>query len=95
MRNLFVKFHMTAHDKIDILAVGVTLTDYMWLIGDMYFAGIHPHHYVIFTFLSMLSILSVLAVFRMCKRHHKAKIRRLALLKEANSYVPLLRHSEK
>ena len=76
LKNKF-NLHITEHDKIDLLTVGVTLTDFCWLVGDMVFAGVHIHHYFIFSLLLLLSIASVFAIIRMCKRHSKAKLRRL------------------
>lgn len=92
---LFNKIHCTEHDKLDLITIGVTITDYCWLIGDMVFSGVHPHHLVIFTSLSLLSLMSVMAMKRMIKRHHKsikAKVERRA---REDAYVPQSRQSEK
>lgn len=97
LKNL-LNVHITAHDKIDLLTVGVTLTDFMWLCGDMLFAGVHYHHYVIFPLLFGLSVASVFAIRRMCVRHHKAKVRKLRDKAELElidkSYQPI-KHSER
>lgn len=93
--NKLLKIHVTSHDKIDLLTVGVTLTDYCWLIGDMVFAGIHPHHYFIFTSLSILSVMSVFAIIRMCKRHHKVHVDKAMKRIREDFYVPSTKQSEK
>ena len=93
--NKLLNVHITNHDKLDLLTVGVTITDYCWLIGDMVFSGVHPHHYFIFASLSSLSLMSVFAIIRMCKRHHHAHKARTDRKARENFYVPSTKQSEK
>lgn len=92
---LFNKIHCTEHDKLDLLVVGVTLTDYAWLIGDIVFGGLHPHHPFIFVSLGFFSYLSVLSMIRLIKRHDKVIRHKKERKAREDEYVPQSKQSEK